>query len=62
MHSTEYSWLSGIFLLAFITGLFDGNVIGYSVLWIPLIVMRSLVKTQHHITKSPSLPVESTNA
>jgi hypothetical protein len=49
----EVGWLSGIFLIAFVANIFDCYCINYTPLWIPLVAMRTFVKTQYKkISKS----------
>jgi lipid-A-disaccharide synthase-like uncharacterized protein len=40
----EVSWLSGIFLFAFVANIFYTACIEYALLWVPLVAMRSCVK------------------
>jgi hypothetical protein len=42
----EISWITGIFIFAFVTNLFENRVIEYAPLWVPLVAMRACVKTQ----------------
>jgi hypothetical protein len=43
----EVGWLTGIFLIAFIANITDVFCIEYAPLWIPLVAMRTSVKTQY---------------
>jgi hypothetical protein len=40
----EFSWLSAIFLFAFVANIFYTACIEYAILWVPLVAMRSCVK------------------
>ncbi|MDR2407637.1 MAG: O-antigen ligase family protein [Bacteroidales bacterium] len=46
-HIPECGWLPGIFLLAFIANITGTSCIEYAPLWVPLVAMRTCVKTQY---------------